>query len=48
VRESGPNAGLGLGLYIAQQIVDGQGGSIEVRSEEGNGTTFTVRLPRRA
>ena len=48
VRESGPNAGLGLGLYIAQQIVDGQGGSIAVRSEEGGGTTFTVRLPRRA
>jgi K+-sensing histidine kinase KdpD len=48
VKESGPNAGLGLGLYIVQQIVDGQGGSIEVRSEEGDGTTFTVRLPRRA
>jgi signal transduction histidine kinase len=26
VKESGPNAGLGLGLYIVQQIVDGQGG----------------------
>jgi signal transduction histidine kinase len=46
--ESGPNAGLGLGLYIVQQIVEGQGGSIEVRSEDRDGTTFTVKLPRRA
>jgi phosphoserine phosphatase RsbU/P len=48
MRESGPSAGLGLGLYIVQQIVEGQGGSIEVRSEDRDGTTFTVRLPRGA
>lgn len=39
--------GLGLGLYIARQIVAAHGGDIEVRSSEEEGTTFTVRLPRR-
>jgi K+-sensing histidine kinase KdpD len=48
VKENGPTAGLGLGLYIVEQIVEAQGGSIEVRSKDGDGTMFTVRLPRRA
>jgi PAS domain S-box-containing protein len=38
--------GLGLGLYVARQIVEAHGGSIEVASAEGAGATFTVRLPR--
>jgi signal transduction histidine kinase len=38
---------LGLGLYIAHQVVSGHGGKIEVESSDASGTTFTVTLPRR-
>ncbi|MET0402028.1 MAG: ATP-binding protein, partial [Cystobacter sp.] len=38
--------GLGLGLYIVRQIVLAHGGELDVHSREGEGTTFTVRLPR--
>ncbi len=38
--------GLGLGLYIAQQIALSHGGGIEVASARTAGTTFTMRLPR--
>ena len=37
---------LGLGLYIAQQIVSAHGGTIDVRSSAEAGTLFSVRLPR--
>jgi len=37
--------GLGLGLYIARQIVTAHGGTIDVKSEPGKGAEFTVRLP---
>jgi PAS domain S-box-containing protein len=40
--------GLGLGLFIARQIVQAHGGVLDVRSAEGAGTAFTVRLPRGA
>ena len=38
--------GVGLGLAIARQLVAAHGGEIEVASQEGEGTTFTVRLPK--
>ena len=37
---------LGLGLYIAREIAVAHGGSIDVASSQGEGTTFTVCLPR--
>ena len=38
--------GLGLGLFIVREIVNGHAGTVEVASTESEGTTFTVRLPR--
>jgi PAS domain S-box-containing protein len=37
--------GVGLGLSISKAIVEGHGGSIDVSSQEGRGTTFTLELP---
>lgn len=38
-------SGSGLGLYILKESVKNMGGTIEVESEEGKGTTFTLLLP---
>ncbi|HYO51482.1 PAS domain-containing sensor histidine kinase [Archangium sp.] len=38
--------GLGLGLYITQQIIDAMGGRITVESSPGAGSTFTIHLPQ--
>ncbi|KAF1041862.1 MAG: Bacteriophytochrome [Herbaspirillum frisingense] len=46
-RETGRKEGLGLGLYIAQQIVAAHGGVIEVKSNSEVQTVVTVRIPRR-
>lgn len=43
--ERGPHAGLGLGLFIAEQIVTAHRGTIKVTSSSAGGTTFRVRLP---
>ena len=39
--------GVGIGLYLAREIVTRQGGYIKVTSEPGRGSTFSVFLPRR-
>jgi PAS domain S-box-containing protein len=41
-------SGVGLGLFIAHEIARAHGGSLDVRSDEGEGTSFTLRLPREA
>ena len=43
--ERGSAAGLGLGLFIAAEIVAGHGGRIKVESTEQDGTLFAVILP---
>jgi PAS domain S-box-containing protein len=40
-------SGLGLGLFVAREMVTQHGGALEVTSQEGRGSTFTVRLPLR-
>lgn len=45
-RPQGEGRGVGLGLFIAKLLVHAHGGSIDVRSGDDEGTTFTVRLPR--
>jgi two-component system phosphate regulon sensor histidine kinase PhoR len=40
--------GTGLGLAIARHIIQAHGGSIQVSSQEGEGSTFSFRLPLRA
>jgi signal transduction histidine kinase len=40
-----PDQGTGLGLMIAHQVLADHGGSIDVRSREGEGATFTLRVP---
>ena len=45
-RRQPKSQGLGLGLHISREIVRAHGGRIAVRSSVGEGTTFSVELPR--
>lgn len=38
--------GVGIGLYLARQIISGEGGYIKIASTPGKGSTFSVFLPR--
>ena len=38
--------GVGIGLYLVRQIAAGQGGYLKVRSALGEGSTFSLFLPR--
>lgn len=39
--------GTGLGLMITKKIIEDPGGIIEVESEKGKGTKFSIKLPQR-
>jgi signal transduction histidine kinase len=43
---SGKPGGTGLGTKIVKDVIHAHGGTITVDSEQGKGTTFTIRLPR--
>ena len=38
--------GVGIGLYLVRQIAEGQGGYVKVSSRPGEGSTFSLYLPR--
>ena len=40
--------GVGLGLYLCRRIAEAHGGTLDIRSTEGEGTEVTLRLPNAA
>ena len=45
IKDQKEKRGSGLGLAIVKQLTEGHGGKIEVNSELGEGTCFTVDIP---
>jgi signal transduction histidine kinase len=43
--EAQHSSGMGIGLYVVKEIVELHGGAVEVISQEGQGSTFTITLP---
>jgi signal transduction histidine kinase len=41
----GKKGGIGLGLSIVKKIIDAHNGRIQVKSEQGNGTSFNIMIP---
>jgi signal transduction histidine kinase len=44
--EEAGRAGAGIGLYIVKHFMEAQGGSVQVETKKGKGTTFTLVVPR--
>ena len=45
--ETSDSRGVGIGLYIAREVMRAQNGYIRLRSEHGSGSTFSLYLPER-
>jgi signal transduction histidine kinase len=46
VRGATAASGTGLGLYLVDQVARAHGGRVDLQSEDGQGATFTLVLPR--
>ncbi len=47
LKGTGKIDGTGLGLFIVKTVVEAHGGTVNVESKEGEGTTFSIRFPIR-